>query len=157
MLLFVLFFSMLQIAGLSQTNINSTKPDIQIKVRRDTGRNFVSYDSTVVVTWHSGNGAVLNSDSIYKKFFGNFVPFYEEDTTFSQFFDLPSNPNDMMFDMEKEFRRMDEMFSKQMQMMLMQDFQEILPPQQEKNKKSHNKKTSGKVNEKLSGINMVKI
>ena len=147
----ILFISLLPIAGFSQTIPDSSNVNIQIKVNRDTSGNFVRYDSTVVITWQGNNQAVLNSDSIFKQFFGDFKPFYETDSTFAKFFDI--TPEEHLFDIEKEFRRMDEMFIRQMQMMMNSDFFERM---ESKPSKPHNKKTSGSVKQKMN-FNTIKI
>ena len=150
-LLTVLFISLLQTAGFSQTIPDSSNINIQIKVNCDTSGNFVRYDSTVVITWQGNNQAVLNSDSIFKQFFGDFKPFYETDSTFAKFFDI--TPEEHLFDIEKEFRRMDEMFIRQMQMMMNSDFFEEM---ETKPAQPHNKKTSGSVKQKMN-FNTIKI
>ncbi len=150
-LLTILFVSLLQVVGFSQAIPDSSNVNVQIKVNRDTSGNFVSYDSTVVITWKGNNSSALNSDSIYKQFFSDFKPFYEEDSTFAKFFDI--KPEQHLFDMEKEFNRMDQMFIRQMQMMMNNDFFENL---ETKPTKPHNKNTSGSVKQKMN-FNTIKI
>ena len=150
-LLTILFISLLQTVGFSQIIPDSSNVNIQIKVNRDTSGNFVRYDSTVVISWQGDNQTILNSDSIFKQFFGDFKPFYETDSTFANFFDI--TPDKHLFDMEKEFRKMDEMFIRQMQMMMNSDFFENFDT---KPVKPHNKKTSGTVKQKIN-FNTIKI
>ncbi len=121
-ILFIILLFIISLSRLSaQIQPDSTQPDVRIKVnvQRDNNGNIVSYDSTVVITW--GNGTLLNSDSLFDAMIQKMqqdFPF-EQDSLFAKFF-KPSPPS--FFDMQKEFERMDEMFMKSMQMMMMEDF-----------------------------------
>ena len=134
-LLFISFFSTLLPA---QNISNQPNVNINVKVQKDSLGNIVSYDSTVVITYGSGNFP-LNSDSLYKAFIEKFN---SEGFTIpdSSFFAFPSPGRDF-FDMSKEFERMDEMFMKSMQMMMMQDFFDFIEKNQQLPHNKENKKT----------------
>jgi hypothetical protein len=155
LLMILLIISTIKTGAFSQVIPDSSNMNIQIKVNKDTSGNYVRYDSTVVITWHSDNFTPLNADSIYQHFFGDFKPFYQTDSTFAKFFDI--TPDQQLFDMEKEFQRMDEMFIRQMQMIMNGDFFENFDNNNEKKfTKPHNKKTSGTVKSHID-FNTVKI
>jgi len=110
----------------AQNEEHTKQPDINIKVniKKDKNGNIVSYDSTVVITWQSKN-STLNSDSLFeammKKMHQSFS-FYEDSTFYNFLFAKPYS----LFDIEKEFERMDEMFLKEMQSLFMNDFFDYL-------------------------------
>ena len=102
LLLFISLVALVPSSLFSQTS--SPDVHINVKVKRDSLGNIVSYDSTVVMTWGK-DVSPLNADSLFNAMKNKFdfsFPF-EEDSLFNTFFS-----KDPFFDMEKEFRHMDE-------------------------------------------------
>ncbi len=124
----------------AQNQSAHTQPDVRIKVniQKDSSGNIVSYDSTVVISW--GNENLLNSDSLFNAMrlqMQQEFPF-KQDSLFVKFFQ--STPPSF-FDMRKEFERMDDMFMKSMQMMMMEDFFENFEKNSTPQNNKPNKKT----------------
>ena len=154
----LLVVSLLSVYVMAQAD-TIVQPNVQIKVKKqfDNNGNVVGYDSTVVTTWHSGNFDV-DADSLYKSMMEK-MPFdfsvMSPDSMWinfnKNFFNI-SSP----FDIEEEFKKMDEMFMKSMQMMMP-------PPPFEnknfdkKNNNSYNKKTSKTIKGNYTNIQPVKI